>query len=80
MDAKGIIGVLRLEDQADALRQFLSGFEQSRSDCNTAKGVYVCGPPGVGKTSFVQAVLVSEGYDVVSYDTTDTRNKGAVTP
>jgi hypothetical protein len=78
MDAKGIVGVLRLERQSDTLREFLSGFEQSRSDCNTAKGVYVCGPPGVGKTAFVQAVLVSEGYDVVSYDTTDTRNKGAV--
>ena len=78
MDAKSIVGVLRLDQQSDTLRQFLMGFEDSRSDYNTAKGVYVCGPPGVGKTAFVQAVLISEGYDVVSYDTTDTRNKGAV--
>ena len=78
MDAKSIVGVLHLERQSDTLRRFLSSFEQNRTDCSAAKGVYVCGPPGVGKTAFVQSILISEGYDVVSYDTTDTRNKGAV--
>lgn len=72
------ISALSLSTQATCLRKFLHHFEATRGKLHFSKGVYVCGPPGCGKSTFVRQVLESEGYDVVSYDTSHTRNRGAI--
>ena len=42
------------------------------------KGIYVCGEPGTGKTTFVMNILNNLGYDVIKYDAGDIRNKSVI--
>lgn len=42
---------------------------------NTKRGIYIFGKSGVGKTFFVKTVLKELNYDVVSYNSSDIRNK-----
>lgn len=72
------LAALNLFEQADSLREFLHEFEAKSGDLDISKGVYVCGPPGSGKSTFVRQVLKSEGYDIVSYDTSNTRNRSVI--
>ena len=42
---------------------------------NMKKGIYIYGTPGSGKTYFVTTLLKKLGYDVITYDAGDVRNK-----
>ena len=42
---------------------------------NMKKGIYIYGTPGSGKTFFVTRLLKQLGYDVITYDAGDVRNK-----
>ena len=69
---------LNLQEQARVLTQFLQDFDKNRDNLLVGKGVYIYGPPGSGKTTFVKEVVTACGYDIVSYDTMDTRNKSGI--
>lgn len=55
---------------------FLQNFDTN--DNSKEKGLYILGPPGCGKTSFVNYVVSNNGYDIISYDAGDIRTKTAI--
>jgi hypothetical protein len=57
------------------LTDFLTHFEKNKHDLTVLRCAYVYGPSGSGKTRFVMTTLKAMGYDVVSYNAGDVRNK-----
>ena len=60
------------------LASFLDFFEQNKHDETVLRCVYVHGPPGSGKTTFIMRALKELEYDVVLYNAGDIRNKSIV--
>lgn len=63
--------------RADLMQEIvdiLINFETNYSNV-TKKGIYIHGPPGCGKTSFVKSILKKLEYDTILYDAGDVRNK-----
>ena len=42
---------------------------------NISKGIYIYGPPGAGKTEFIKMICKSLNYDIITYDSSELRNK-----
>ena len=42
---------------------------------NISKGIYIYGPPGSGKTEFVKNICKRLNYDIITYDSSELRNK-----
>jgi DNA polymerase III delta prime subunit len=57
---------------------FLDYFEQHKENELIQRCIYLYGPSGIGKTTFVLHVLKSLNYDVILYDAGDIRNKDIV--
>jgi len=55
---------------------FLQHF--NKHDEKTKKCIYIHGPPGCGKTTFAINVLKSLHYDIIMYDTNDSRTKNII--
>ena len=66
------------EKVVEAFAQFLAGFDKARDDLTRKRGLYLYGDPGSGKSWFVSSVLKDLGYDVISYDAGDIRNKAVI--
>ena len=60
------------------LIEFLNFFETHKYDETVLRCVYVHGPPGCGKTTFIMSTLKAIDYDVVLYNAGDIRNKSIV--
>jgi len=60
------------------LEGFLTSFEKNKHDYSILRCVYVYGPSGSGKTRFVMTTLKKMGYDIVSYNASDIRNKNII--
>jgi replication factor C subunit 1 len=55
--------------------------EIDKTKCNDhqiKKGFYIYGNPGSGKTEFVNSMLKTLGYDAITYDAGDIRNKSII--
>jgi DNA polymerase III delta prime subunit len=50
----------------------------NKYDEKTKKCIYIHGPPGCGKTTFAINVLKSLHYDIIMYDTNDSRTKNII--
>ena len=59
----------------DAFKEFLFQFEKNKHDLTILRCAYIFGPSGCGKTRFVTHFLKKMGYDVVTYNAGDIRNK-----
>ena len=70
--------LLNRTEQAENISAVLNSFEQNKHNFLFKKGIYVCGEPGTGKTTFVMNILNSLGYDVIKYDAGDIRNKSVI--
>ena len=70
--------LLNRKEQAANISAVLNSFEQNKHNFLFKKGIYVCGEPGTGKTTFVMNILNSLGYDVIKYDAGDIRNKSVI--
>ena len=53
----------------------LKYFEDNKKDLSVKRGIYIYGNSGVGKTNFIKNILIKLDYDVIYYDSSDTRNK-----
>lgn len=70
------IDLFNREKQKNDILSFLSNF--STSALNETKGLYLLGPPGCGKTSFIEDIIPTDIYDVIRYDANDIRTKSSI--
>ena len=75
MDSLDLNSILGRENIINQINQFLINFEKNKYDLTTKRGVYLYGPPGIGKTYFIKETLIKLGYDIIVYDAGDIRNK-----
>lgn len=78
MDQLDFTRMLERETLAEKLRTTLSNFQKNKHDLLEKRGIYVYGNPGAGKTRFVNQILKDCGYDVITYDAGDIRNKAII--
>ena len=57
------------------IKLILRNFEENQHNPNLKRGIYIYGTPGCGKTCFVNNLLKSLDYDVISYNAGEVRNK-----
>lgn len=70
------IDLFNREREKQDVLNFLSTF--SNSVLNQTKGLYLLGPAGSGKTSFINDIIPKDEYDVITYDASDTRSKSVI--
>ena len=78
MDQLDIINILNREKDVKKITDMLENFDLNKHNTDIKRGMYIYGTPGCGKTSFVKSVLENIGYDVISYDAGDIRNKNVM--
>jgi len=70
------IDLFNREREKNDIHRFLSTF--SNSILTQTKGLYLLGPPGCGKTSFINDIIPKDEYDVITYDANDIRSKSMI--
>lgn len=60
------------------IRDVLFRFDAERHNVNFKKGLFLYGSSGSGKTALILRILRDMGYDAVTFNTSDTRNKALV--
>ncbi len=70
--------LLNRQDSEKVFRDALEHFEKNKKNQLVKRGIYLYGPPGCGKTLFVQKILKNMSYDIIKYDAGDVRNKSIV--
>jgi len=75
MDSLNLNSILGRENIIKQINDFLINFEKNKYDLTIKRGVYLYGPPGIGKTFFIKDTLIKLGYDIILYDAGDIRNK-----
>jgi DNA polymerase III delta prime subunit len=61
------------------MKSILQDIDKTKcNDHQIKKGFYIYGNPGSGKTEFVTSVLKNLGYDAITYDAGDIRNKSII--
>jgi DNA polymerase III delta prime subunit len=78
MEELNINSILNRTQQVSNIKQILGSFEQNKNNPLFKKGIYICGDPGTGKTTFVINILKELNYDIVKYDAGDIRNKSVI--
>ena len=66
------------ENLANEIRTILIDFEKNKKNLSIKRGIYIYGAPGSGKTHFIYKLLADLGYDTISYDAGDVRNKSII--
>jgi DNA polymerase III delta prime subunit len=71
--------ILDREWIVDKIKMILQDINKTNcNDHQIKKGFYIYGNPGSGKTEFVSSVLKMLGYDAITYDAGDIRNKSII--
>ena len=78
MDKLNLNIALNREKVINDITSFLAYFEANKNNLTIKRGIYLYGPPGSGKTYFVNELLTKLGYDVITYDAGDIRNKSII--
>ena len=60
------------------IKKVIKELEKNKFDKSQKRGIYIHGPPGSGKTTFVMKIMSELGYDVIKYDAGDIRNKSMI--
>ena len=75
MEHLNINAILNRENESKLLYDILNTFEKDKHLMHTARGIYIYGSPGTGKTYFVKEILKKMNYDIILFDAGDFRNK-----
>jgi len=78
MDNINFNTALNRETVVSDITNFLSYFENNKKNLSIKRGIYLYGAPGSGKTYFMQELLKKLGYDIITYDAGDIRNKSII--
>lgn len=71
--------ILDREWIVEKIKTILQDIDKTKcGDHQIKKGFYMYGNPGSGKTEFVSSVLKMLGYDAITYDAGDIRNKSII--
>ena len=71
--------ILDRECIVEKIKTILQDIDKTKcGDHQIKKGFYIYGNPGSGKTEFVNSVLKTLGYDAITYDAGDIRNKSII--
>jgi len=70
--------LLNRQSLEEKFRNAIDHFEKNKKDQLVKRGIYLYGPPGCGKTIFVEKILKNMNYDIIKYDAGDVRNKSIV--
>ena len=70
--------ILDRNQLAEKIKTILLNFNKNKYDLTLKRGIYIYGPPGSGKTTFIENLLKSMDYDIVKYDAGDIRNKSII--
>ncbi len=64
------------KDEKDKVLSFIDNFDHK--NYNKSAGIYIIGPNGCGKTTFVKSLIDKDKYDSLCYDASDFRNKNYI--
>tara|TARA_Y100000591_G_scaffold97583_1_gene82776 strand:- start:5177 stop:6487 length:1311 start_codon:yes stop_codon:yes gene_type:complete len=78
MDFLDFNTILNRNQLVAEIEDFLIYFEKNKHNLNIKRGIYLYGPPGSGKTYFITNILKNLGYDIITYDAGDIRNKSII--
>lgn len=78
MDNIDINSILGRNNIISEITNFLDVFKNNKSNLAIKRGMYIYGPPGSGKTYFINSILKNLGYDILTYDAGDIRNKSII--
>ena len=78
MEQLDINFLLNRQNLEEKFRNAIDHFEKNKKDQLVKRGIYLYGPPGCGKTMFVEKILKNMNYDIIKYDAGDVRNKSIV--
>ena len=78
MDNIDINSILERNNIISEITNFLDVFKNNKSNLAIKRGMYIYGPPGSGKTYFINSILKNLGYDILTYDAGDIRNKSII--
>jgi hypothetical protein len=60
------------------IKSILQNFEKNLIAQTNKNGIYIYGPSGCGKTHFIKKILKDMNYDIIHYDSGDSRNKAVI--
>ena len=75
MESLNINKFLERDKIVNEIQNFLDYFQKNKNNLNIKRGIYLYGPPGSGKTHFINEILKNFSYDIITYDAGDIRNK-----
>jgi hypothetical protein len=78
MEQLDLNSLLDRNQLAEKIKNLLLHFNKNKQDLTLKRGIYIYGPPGSGKTTFIQNLLKKLNYDIVKYDAGDIRNKSII--
>lgn len=64
------------KDQKEKILNFIKNYDHN--DNSKTSGIYLLGPNGSGKTTFIKSIIDKEEYDIISYDASDFRTKNYI--
>lgn len=75
MDKLNYNKILNRENISNKIIDILYQFNNSKNDLSIKRGIYIYGESGSGKTFFINNLLRKLNYDIIYFDSSDSRNK-----
>ena len=75
MDELNYNKILNRENISNKIIEILHHFNNNKNDLSIKRGIYIYGESGNGKTFFINDLLTKLNYDIINFDSSDTRNK-----
>jgi hypothetical protein len=75
MDKLNYDKILNRESISNKIINILEHFNNNKNDLLIKRGIYLYGESGTGKTFFINNLLKKLNYDIIYFDSSDSRNK-----
>lgn len=75
MDKLNYNKILNRENISNKIIDILHHFNNNKNDLSIKRGIYIYGESGSGKTFFINNLLRKLNYDIIYFDSSDSRNK-----